>query len=202
MARPRSDAIAKLSERGKQRRENAGGKKMDNFPQNPRRSKMLFRIFERGAVGHAFSRPLTKAEADRLETLMNDGYGNGHGGIMFFDANGVAVGAHLCDCDEACLGPLLKFVADTGISLRANLIGDFNYTPASTWTSPETRVEITRQTTCAADELRVLQAAHVALQVSSQVVGSAIAQEQGRAAAHAVAKPRPQKRREFSGWGP
>jgi hypothetical protein len=169
---------------------------MTDYPQNPRRSQMLFRVFEKGAVGHVFSRPLTKAEVDRLEALMNDGYGNGHGGMIFFDSNGNAVGAHLCECVQACRTPLAKFVADTGVSLRANLVGDLNYTPTNAWTG-ETRVEITQQTVSAAEELRMSEMAIIAVEVSEQVVASAIEQAQALAARAAVSKPRPCKRWEL-----
>jgi hypothetical protein len=30
------------------------GGQMTDYPQNPRRSQMLFRVFEKGAVGHVF----------------------------------------------------------------------------------------------------------------------------------------------------
>jgi hypothetical protein len=168
---------------------------MTDYPQNPRRSQMLYRVFEKGAVGHVFSRPLTKAEVERLELLMNDGNGGGHGGIIFFDGEGVARGAHLCQCAQTCQAPLLQFVADTGVGLKANLQGDFNYEPTNSWTGPNTRVEISQQTVSGADEIRIREMAIIAVQVSEQVMARVM--EQARAASAAQAKPRPRKR-----WGP
>jgi hypothetical protein len=131
---------------------------------NPRKLMTACRIFQAGAIGHRFSRPLTKPEGERLRGIIES---NGHGCCIFNNAEtGQAIGAWLCSCPDECQPQLIMFAGDARISIIAQVAGE----PSWVMTSDDTW-EIQIQQRGAHDEARALQVASVASQVAGQVAG-------------------------------
>ncbi len=137
--------------------------KADLEVENPRRLRMAAHNFNRGLMGHYFSRPLTKDEEDRLHKMIER-----HGSCIFLDdalldADSAAIGAWLCTCEE-CEIPLVAFVAEARISLFAHQAGEKNFV-----LKDENTVEIQTQTIGTAEKERALQLVSIATKVAADV---------------------------------
>jgi hypothetical protein len=153
---------------------------MNDDKNNPRKLATACRIFQAGAIGHRFSRPLTPAEGELLRQIIES---NGHGSCIFIDqATRAPIGAWLCTCEQECEPALLFFVADSNVTLMAQVAGEKNFVVTGNDT-----VEISIQKIGAGDQARALQLASIASQVSGQIaaeVAQAVATNISQKVAH------------------
>jgi hypothetical protein len=138
----------------------------EQWDTNPRRLNLISRCFQRGLVGHYFSRPLTESEAARFREMIE---ASGHGGAIF-SHNSAVIGAWLCTCSQECEKPLIMFAADSRVNIIAQVAGEKSYLLTG-----DDEIGIQIQETGAADQARTLQIASIASQVSAHTAAEVAA---------------------------